>query len=305
MLKVARKLTKEEVEHILAPLKGLPFSVGGGAAMMMHGLPRETGDVDVIVPDEKTMMEAVHRLGGTPTPLGNEVMTGYSIEIPVEGDEPFEIDVIMPHVNGQAAPWVSEAIYKKLLPKEWLLLTKMQDPREKSFNDTLSIYRNMQLEEKKRARDLVKQHMPNMMDDFRSLKDMAKLMPVPAAPAQQAPSPKLVAFVRSIMRTSENKTAMQWGGWGGSNIRQPVDKDNIAGLEDVLEFAKMNGIKVTPQEKGGFLLEKGKKKYRARGRDSMITTITHMSKESEPIEPSVPYESLVPGIDVRLPRKRR
>lgn len=195
MFKAARTLTKPEVETILAPLKGLVFSVGGGAAMMMHGLPRDTGDIDVVVPDEQTMMEAVRRLGGQAVPLGNELMMGYSITLPsADGGEGYEVDVIMPHNNGEVLPWVAEAVGQKVLPKSWLLMMKMQDPREKSFNDTLHIYRNMPIEEKKKTWELVKQHMPNMKEDFRSLKDMAKLMP-----AQPVPE-KVVAFVRKMLK---------------------------------------------------------------------------------------------------------
>lgn len=200
---MARKLTQQEVNSILAPLQGLQFSIAGGAAMMMHGMPRETGDVDVMVPDEKTMMEAVKRLGGQAEPLGNELMTGYTVRLPVAGQEPYEVDVIMPHVSGDVAPWAGEASFSKVMPKEWLLLTKLQDPRDKSFNDTLDLFRTMSLDDRKKAWSLLKQHMPHMADDYKSMKEMSKLMPKPAlVPQQQAPQPsqQLVAFVRSMLK---------------------------------------------------------------------------------------------------------
>lgn len=179
-----KRLAPQEIANIVAPLKGLNYAVVGGAAMALHGHPRPTGDVDILMPQSE-MQEALSRLGGQATPLATG---GFSITV-----GPYEVDLVAypdDRDPSQDAPWVQEALFSakqgphgRVISKPWLMAVKMMAGRDKDFNDYIDVYRMMSVDERKQARSAIGNHMPNMYEDYRQVAQMAKLMPQSPAPS--------------------------------------------------------------------------------------------------------------------------
>jgi hypothetical protein len=171
-----QRLAPQEIATVVAPLNGLNYAIIGGAAMSLHGM-RSSGDVDVLLPQDE-IPEAVRRLGGQATPLATG---GYSVTV-----GPYEIDLVSyPNDQGMGdAPWVEEALHGaqttphgRLATKPWLMAIKMHSGREKDFQDYIDIYHGMPVDQRKQTRQLINNHMPNMVDDYKSVAEMAKYLP--------------------------------------------------------------------------------------------------------------------------------
>lgn len=179
-------LSQKDVAGILAPLAGLEYAVIGGAAMMMRGHDRPTGDIDVLVTQDH-LEEAVRRLGGKAQPIPN----GYSVDV-----NGIEVDVLryMGDKGEESLPLAQMAIQEssgttRMVSPAWLLLTKMIAQRDKDVNDYIAIFNKLTPEERKRAKLIIRDHIPELMDEFKSISMMSKYMPAaptPAAPAQPA-----------------------------------------------------------------------------------------------------------------------
>jgi hypothetical protein len=168
-----RSLSKEEIQSILAPLSGIPYKVLGGAGMLLHGMPRTTGDIDVLV-NEDNLDEAVSRLtkpGSTTEPVGNENFRGVLVKIPstIEGEPPYEVDVVSP---AESDEWLGDAMYggQEAIRKPWLFVLKLKAGREKDMNDASALWNSMTAQEKKEARINIKKHFPFLQDDLEAIK---------------------------------------------------------------------------------------------------------------------------------------
>ena len=153
-------------------LGNIPYCIIGGHAIAIHGSPRMTSDIDLLVAPSD-LAAAAQALGGQskgPLTIGGAGLT-------VNGTE---IDLVSP-----PAPWVAEAIataqaspYGKVVSKPFLTLTKLWASRGQQEDlDMMTLLRNMTAPEWTQTQALVRKYLPNDIDDLKNLREMALLTP--------------------------------------------------------------------------------------------------------------------------------
>lgn len=168
-----RTIQRDEVAAILSHLSDINHTILGGAGMMTTGLPRETGDLDVLVAPED-LHAAVARLGEqgrVAEKIGNEFMHGFLVEVPTSpGEEPLQVDVVTAD-----EPWVAEALFESRggePSKPWLFASKTFAMREKNLEDVFSLWASMSPGEKQRTEQIISKHIPWAMDELETAKMM-------------------------------------------------------------------------------------------------------------------------------------
>ena len=165
-----RPVPTATVEKLLRVLKGVDYALIGGHAVTIHGHPRTTEDIDLLVRPEDAgrITEMLGGVRSKPLSIG-----GFSIRV-----NGVPVDVIAPR-----QPWVNPAIeavkqtrYGKVISKPFLVLTKLWATRgEQDDTDILYVLRAMNSQEKQQTRTLVFRFLPNDVDDLESMLALATL----------------------------------------------------------------------------------------------------------------------------------
>lgn len=155
----------ENISELLAPLGGIPYAIIGGHAVAVHGYPRMTQDIDVLV-DDAHLQDSVNALqlqDQHPVTIG-----GVAGTLP----DGTEIDIVSP-----GEPWVEEAIdsavetsHGRVVSRPFLILTKLWASRG-TIDDTdmLQVLKNMPDEEIDHTRQIVSRYLPNEVEDLESM----------------------------------------------------------------------------------------------------------------------------------------
>lgn len=155
------------VENIGTALQALmiPYVIIGGHAVTFHGRPRMTDDIDILVSgtDLQTAVTQLNLQQISPLRTG-----GYS-GVTENG---MRIDVVAPDQR-----WVMPAIthavrtsYGPMVSAPFLVITKLWDSRgSQDETDALGVLKKMSDAELNITRQLVKQYLPNDVDDIESL----------------------------------------------------------------------------------------------------------------------------------------
>jgi hypothetical protein len=152
----------------------------GGAAMMMAGMPRPTGDIDVVIRRD-SIEEAAARYrdaGATLEPVADERMVGFLATVPTEAG-PVEVDVTYRvDEEGQEPGWMPEAMFSAQegqLSRPWLMATKLLATREKDLEDSIAIWDTLPDNEKQRVRELVQELPWDARENLETVELMARL----------------------------------------------------------------------------------------------------------------------------------
>jgi hypothetical protein len=158
------------VETIGTVLRSLtvPYAIIGGHAVTFHGRPRMTDDIDVLVSSEhaQTVVAQLNLQQVSPLRVG-----GYSGVTP----DGVRIDVVAPD-----QPWVAPAVaqpmptpHGPMVSAPFLVITKLWDSRgSQDETDVLGVLQRMTDSELNVTRQLVRQYLPNDVDDLESLISM-------------------------------------------------------------------------------------------------------------------------------------
>lgn len=167
---LSRPVPLEALAIIDDVLKDVPLAIIGGHAVTIHGQPRLTSDIDILI-NPSNVSNAVKRLNGTnvkPLHIGGVTFNSHGIDV----------DLIAPN-----KPWLSTAIssanetqYGRIVSKPFLVLTKLWSSRgEQDDTDIIGVIRNMSEEEIIQTRKLIKKHLPNDVDDLEQFINMKAL----------------------------------------------------------------------------------------------------------------------------------
>lgn len=155
------------VENIASALQAvtIPHAIIGGHAVTFHGRPRMTDDIDLLVAPQnvQTAVMQLHLQQASP------LRTGGISGVTPEG---LRIDVVAPN-----QPWVVPAIsraihtqYGPMVSAPFLVITKLWDSRgSQDETDVLGVLKNMTDADLNVTRQVVKQYLPNDVDDLESL----------------------------------------------------------------------------------------------------------------------------------------
>ena len=154
-------------------LGNIPYAIIGGHAIAIHGNPRMTQDIDLLVAPEN-LAAAETALGGAdawlrPLTIGGSAMS-------VNGTE---IDLVSPQM-----PWVSDAIataqpspHGRVVNKSYLVLMKLWASRGMQEDaDMMSLLKGMTPAEWSQCQGLIRKHLPNDVDDLDNLHETARLI---------------------------------------------------------------------------------------------------------------------------------
>ena len=154
----------ENIGNVLQVLT-VPYAVIGGHAVTFHGRPRMTDDVDILVSsqDARAAVTQLNLRGVSPLKTG-----GYSGVTP----DGLRIDVVAPD-----RPWVAPAIaqavrtpHGPMVGAPFLVITKLWDSRgSQDETDVLGVLKRMTDAELNATRQLVRQYLPDDVDDLESL----------------------------------------------------------------------------------------------------------------------------------------
>lgn len=166
---LGRPVPVEALDAITKKLSDIGYAVIGGHAVTLHGNPRMTEDIDILV-DRADAERAARALGGrrrTPLAIG-----GYSVRV-----KGVPVDIV-----AVDQPWVQAALdsarstaHGKVISKPYLVLMKLWAMRgEQDDTDVISVLRGMSRAERKATRELVERHLPAEADDFDSMVRIAE-----------------------------------------------------------------------------------------------------------------------------------
>ena len=161
----------EALSKIERDLKGIPHAIIGGHAVTIHGQPRLTSDVDVLI-DPSHVDAAIEQLDGTiikPLSIGGMAINSNGIDV----------DLVAPH-----KAWLSSAIaganatkYGYIISKPYLVLTKLWSSRgEQDDTDVIGVIRNMNDEEITQTRKLIGRYLSNEVDDLEQFIKMKEII---------------------------------------------------------------------------------------------------------------------------------
>ena len=165
-----RPVPIESVLSVTEALTGIAHAVIGGHAVAIHGVPRMTEDVDILIAS-RDVDRAVRALGGMPRkPLA---IGGWSLR--VRGTP---VDLVAPD-----EPWVDGAIeqavrtpYGRVIGRPHLIVMKLWAMRgEQDDTDAISLLRVMDQGERRAARELVERYLPAEAEDFDSMARIADM----------------------------------------------------------------------------------------------------------------------------------
>jgi hypothetical protein len=155
------------VESIGSTLQVLtvPHAIIGGHAVTFHGRPRMTDDVDILVSPQNAET-AVAQLNLQKV---TSLRTGGYSGVTSEG---LQIDVVVPNQQW-VVPAVAQAVqtsYGLMISAPFLVITKLWDSRgSQDETDVLGVLKKMTDADLDATRQLVKQYLPNDVDDLESL----------------------------------------------------------------------------------------------------------------------------------------
>ena len=151
----------------------IPYAIVGGFAVALHGNPRLTQDIDLLVSpnDLPAAQQAMERAGGR---ASNSLSIG-GVAMSVNGTE---VDLI-----ALDAPWANEAIGSatsssqgRVVTKPYLVLMKLWASRgEQEDLDMITLLRGMGQPEWNQTLGLVKKYLPNDVDDIKNLREYSTL----------------------------------------------------------------------------------------------------------------------------------
>lgn len=157
------------VSDFTSKMTGIPYAIIGGHAIVIHGSPRTTQDVDLLVMPAD-LQRAQKALGGT----SSGPLTVGGVAMSVNGTE---VDLVAPPV-----PWVADAIreaidseYGKVVSKPYLVLMKLWASRGAQEDlDMMYMLKAMTPEERKKTIQLVRKHLPNDVEDLKNMIQYSK-----------------------------------------------------------------------------------------------------------------------------------
>lgn len=156
----------ESLGQQLAPLDGIPHAIIGGHAVVFHGHPRTTQDIDVLVTNQH--LEAAAQALQLQNQRPIQIIGGIAGTLP----DGTEIDLVSPD-----EPWVNDAVasavnspHGKMVSKPFLVLLKLRASRgAQDDTDMLYTLKNMTDEEIDVARQVVAEYLPNDTEDLESM----------------------------------------------------------------------------------------------------------------------------------------
>jgi hypothetical protein len=155
------------VENIGSALQVLtiPYAIIGGHAVTFHGRPRLTDDIDILVSAEDVQSAVTQLSLQRVSPLRTG---GYGGVTP----DGVRIDVVAPDQRWVTLA-VSQAIrtsYGPMVSAPFLVITKLWDSRgAQDETDVLGVLNKMTDVDLNVVRQLVRQHLPNDVDDLETL----------------------------------------------------------------------------------------------------------------------------------------
>jgi hypothetical protein len=167
---LSKPVSASTVRRVLRALTGDDgYALIGGHAVTIHGHPRTTEDIDILVRPED-VGRIVAALGGTgPQPLA---IGGVSLKV-----KSVTVDVVAP-----SGRWVGPAIdaaettpHGRVISKPFLVLSKLWAMRgEQDDTDVLYVLKKMSPRERKATRALVSRYLPADADDLDSMLALAR-----------------------------------------------------------------------------------------------------------------------------------
>lgn len=156
----------EQLGNLLAPLQGIPHAIIGGHAVVFHGHPRTTQDIDVLVSNDH--LEAAAQALQLQNQRPVNIIGGIAGTLP----NGTEIDLVSP-----SEPWVDAAVasavdspHGKMISKPYLVLLKLRASRgPQDDTDMIQTLKNMTDEEIDVARQAVAQYLPNDTEDLETM----------------------------------------------------------------------------------------------------------------------------------------
>jgi hypothetical protein len=158
------------VETIGSVLQALtiPYAIIGGHAVTFHGRPRMTDDIDILVSSQDAQTAVIQLNLQQVSPLRTG---GYSGVTP----DGMRIDVVAPNQRWVASA-VAQAVHTShgpMVSAPFLVITKLWDSRgSQDETDVLGVLKRMTDADLNATRQLVRQYLPNDVDDLESLISM-------------------------------------------------------------------------------------------------------------------------------------
>ncbi len=164
------RLLIESVFDILKNIKS-PYAIIGGHAVAIHGYPRLTDDLDLLVNsnDINDIIKDLELIYLGPLNIGG-----------VTTKTKFGTVIDLVSLN---KPWVSDAIssanktkYGMVVSRPFLMLLKMEASRNiQDDTDITKILGFMNDKEINESKNLIKEYLPDMIDDFNQMIEISKL----------------------------------------------------------------------------------------------------------------------------------
>lgn len=165
----ADKVVKaSSLRDISLALQGVDYAIIGGHAVAIHGYPRTTQDIDLLV-SPSSLQEAEGRLGKPGTPLA---IGGSSVEW-----NGIDVDLVCPD-----QPWVNDLLagkqqspYGPVVSKPGLVLMKLWSSRGGAEDmDMMQVIKHMTPQDTKTLKALVAKWLPNDVEDVKNLINYSK-----------------------------------------------------------------------------------------------------------------------------------
>ena len=150
-------------------LGNIPYAICGGQAVALHGSPRMTQDIDLLVAPANLAAArlAMEKAGGqasNPLSIGGLAMKVNGIEVDLIAlDTPWATDAIQ---TAKASP------QGRVVAKPYLVLMKLWASRGYQEDaDMMAMLKDMPANEWNQTLALVKKHLPNDVDDIKNLRE--------------------------------------------------------------------------------------------------------------------------------------
>jgi hypothetical protein len=162
------KLLTESIFDILKNIKS-PYAIIGGHAVAIHGYPRLTDDLDILVnnQDINKIMKDLKLIYIGPLNIGG-----------ITAKTKFGTIIDLVSLNKS---WVSDAInsarktkYGMVVSRPYLMLLKMEASRDiQDDTDITKILKLMNDKEIIDSKNLIKEYLPDMIDDFNKMIELS------------------------------------------------------------------------------------------------------------------------------------
>jgi len=172
--------TAEIVKELVRILQDTEYAFVGGLAVSLYysgARPVSPGDIDIKVPqDEVSKVVELITKNGWKLLRRNQFMDGawyvfrkgaQNLDLGI-AQKPWELEGIK-----KAKSFVYRGIRIKVLPPEYLIVTKLFAGRGKDFGDVVYLLKSGNVDIRK-ARALVKKFIPQYLDDFETMREYAK-----------------------------------------------------------------------------------------------------------------------------------